>query len=256
MNYETLRFVREGAIARVTLSRPARRNAVDARLVRELGAVCAEISDDATIRVAVLCAEGGVFCTEWDAEVFTEAGSGLFREASDPFGVLARMATPVVAAIDGDCFSAGLEMALAADVRVCSARARFALPETEFSLIPLAGGSQRLPRLVGRGRALSMLLTGEVLDAEAAYRAGLVSRVVAPELLDAEVMALAGRIAARGPIAERYAKEAVHRGLDMTLDQALRYETDLTIILQTTEDRAEGVRSFLEGRRTPKFKGK
>jgi len=139
-------------------------------------------------------------------------------------------------------------------LRVLPEEARFACPETGHGVIPWAGGTQRLPRIVGRGRALEMILTGEAVDAQEALRIGLVSQVLPRGRLLAGAEALAGRIADRGPIAVRYAKEAVSRGLDMTLEQALRYETDLTIILQTTEDRAEGVRAFLE-KRTPRFKG-
>ena len=129
------------------------------------------------------------------------------------------------------------------------------LPETKFGRIPMGGGTQRLARLVDKGKALEMILTGEPIDAGEALRIGLVSAVAPRDKLTAEAEAIVGRIAERGPIAVRYAKEAVNRGLEMTLEQALRYETDLTIILQTTEDRAEGVRAFLEKRR-PEFKGR
>ena len=124
-----------------------------------------------------------------------------------------------------------------------------------MGLLPLAGGTQRLPRLVGRGKALEMILTGEPVTADEALRIGLVSAVVSREHLDGEAAGIAQRIAERGPLAVRYAKEAVSHGLEMPLEQALRFETDLTIILQTTEDRAEGVKAFLE-KRTPDFKGK
>jgi enoyl-CoA hydratase len=119
----------------------------------------------------------------------------------------------------------------------------------------MAGGTQRLARIVGRAAALELVLTAEPIDAQTALRIGLVSQVVPREHLLAEASALAERIAARGPIAVRYAKEAVSQGLDMSLEQALRFETDLTIILQTTEDRAEGVRAFLE-KREPEFHGR
>ena len=133
--------------------------------------------------------------------------------------------------------------------------ARLGWPETALGLVPMGGGTQRLARLVGRGKALEMILTGEPVDAREALRIGLVSAVVPRDRLAAEAEAVAARIAERGPIAVRYAKEAISLGLDMTLEQALRYETDLTVILQTTRDRAEGVRAFLE-KRSPKFEGK
>jgi enoyl-CoA hydratase len=165
------------------------------------------------------------------------------------------MGQPVICALNGDATSAGLELALACDVRLAAQGARFTLPETAQGLIPMAGGTQRLARLVGRAHALRLLLLAEPIDAEEALRIGLVSAVFPPDNLIAEAEALAGRMASRGPIALRYAKEAVRRGLEQPLDQALRFETDLTVILQTTEDRAEGVRAFLE-KREPKFKGR
>ncbi len=161
----------------------------------------------------------------------------------------------MVCAVQGDALSAGLELALACDVRIAAAGARFGFPETGMGVVPMGGGTQRLARLVGRGKALEMILTAEPIDAEAALAAGLVSAVVPGDRLAAEAEAVALRIAERGPIAVRYAKEAISRGLEMTLEQALRYENDLTIILQTTEDRAEGVRAFLE-KRQPEFKGR
>jgi enoyl-CoA hydratase/carnithine racemase len=129
------------------------------------------------------------------------------------------------------------------------------MPEVSQGTLPLAGGSQRLPRVVGRAVAASMLLLGDELDAQAAYRAGLVSRVFPAAVLASEAESLAQRIAAHGPLALRYAKEAVHHGAELSLDQALRYELDLSVILQTTRDRAEGVRAFLE-KRPPKFEGR
>ncbi len=255
MNYEAIRLSVERPVSRIVLARPATGNAADLRLVRELADACERLRDEPDVRVVVLVAEGDDFCRGWSGEMVSE-GLTIERPGTDPFGPLAGLPQPVIAAIQGACVSAGLEIALACDVRIAAEGASFSQPETEHGLIPLAGGSQRLPRAVGRGRALAMLLTGEVLDAQEAQRAGLVMGVVAREALHREVESLAGRVAARGPIALKYAKEAVHRGLDMTLNQALRYENDLTVILQTTEDRAEGVRAFLEGRRPPQFKGK
>jgi enoyl-CoA hydratase/carnithine racemase len=146
-------------------------------------------------------------------------------------------------------------MALACDIRVAADDARFALPEVGMGSLPLAGGSQRLPRIAGRAVAASMLLLGDELDAHAAHHAGIVSRVFPSADLAAEAEALATRIAAHGPLALRYAKEAVYQGSEMTLDQALRHELDLSVILQTTSDRDEGVRAFSE-KRPPRFEGR
>ncbi len=207
------------------------------------------------VSLVLLDADGPDFSLGWDSatrdELQVELKDGSF---ADPFSCLADLACPVLAVVKGRAHGAGLELALAADIRVCSEDASLALPELEDGRLPLAGGSQRLPRIVGRSRAASMLLLAEALDAEAALAAGLVSRVFADAGLSAEATALAHRIASRGPIALRYAKEAVHNGLEMTLEHGLRYELDLSIILQTTSDRAEGVRAFLE-KRPPDFQG-
>jgi enoyl-CoA hydratase len=260
MIYKTLVLERDRSVACLRLHRPERGNLIDSQAIQELDAACRELSDEESVRVVILTGEADVFCRGWDL-------SGLDPEREtpldwarrqgllgDPFGCLAGLTRPVIAAVNGDAVSAGLELALACDVRLAAEEAKFGCPETGHGVIPWAGGTQRLPRIVGRGKALEMILTGEAVDAQEALRIGLVSRVVPRERLLAEAEALAGRIAARGPIAVRYAKEAVSRGVEMTLEQALRYETDLTIILQTTQDRAEGVHAFLE-KRTPEFKG-
>jgi enoyl-CoA hydratase len=252
MNYEALQLQLDLPIARLDLRRPERGNRIDSRLILELADACEMLRDLDDVRVVLLTAQGRDFCLGWEDDVF-ESGGG---PQPDPFGCVAGLPQPVLAVIQGQAISAGLELALACDVRIAGDDARFALPESDAGRLPAAGGTQRLPRLVGRGRALAMLLCGEELDAAAAYRAGLVSKVAPKSDLGAAAEALAASIASRGPIALKYAKEAVHRGLEMTLEQALRYETDLTVILQTTEDRAEGVRAFLEGKRTPRFKGK
>jgi enoyl-CoA hydratase/carnithine racemase len=156
--------------------------------------------------------------------------------------------------VNGPAISGGLELALACDIRIAAPTAAFSLPEVTQGAIPGGGGTQRLPRIVGRAKALDMVLTGRTLDADEALRCGLVTSVADDEDCTAEAISLAGRIAERGPLAVRYAKEAVHRGTEMPLEQALRYETDLTVILQTTNDRAEGVRAFVE-KRKPQFDG-
>jgi enoyl-CoA hydratase len=210
------------------------------------------------VRVAILSGgEASVFSLGWDMSLLAAERVPARRQESlsHAFDCLPQLSRPVICAINGDAISAGLELALACDVRLVCAEVHIALPETSWGLIPMGGGSQRLARIVGRGKALELILTAEAIDAQEAHRIGLVSQVVPGDRLMAEAQALAERIAARGPIAVRYAKEAVSKGLDMTLDQALRFETDLTIILQTTEDRAEGVRAFLD-KRPPRFHGR
>ena len=248
MAYRKLRLESTGPIATITLSRPDIENRVDDAFLRELDGAGAAINDDADVRVAVLTAEGDAFSNGW-------ADDGPSQQPQQAFACLESMGQPAICAINGTAVSAGLELALACDVRIAAESAKFALPETAHGELPMAGGTQRLPRLIGRGEALRLILLGEEIDAPEAHRIGLVSAVVPDDRLQDEAVALAQRMASRGPIALRYAKEAVRRGLEQPLDQALRYETDLTVILQTTEDRAEGVSAFLE-KREPKFKGR
>lgn len=222
--------------------------AFDRRSLDEIDAVCAAIHDEAAVVVALLTAEGAAWSRESALSAQPERGTL-------PFRALELMGQPVIAVIEGEASGGGLELALACDLRVASERATFALPAVSQGAVPSGGATARLPRLIGRARASAMILLGEPLDARDALACGLVNAVTPHGAARAQAERIAGVIASRGPIAVRYAKEAVLRGLDMPLDQALRYETDLTVILQTTADRAEGVRAFLE-KRTPRFEGR
>ena len=222
-----------------------------------LADAAAEIAADTDrIRVAVVRAAGADFCAGWGADALAEP-EGVEGVPALAAGIeaLAAVPQPTLAAIHGRALSAGLELALACDIRIAAADAIFSMPETERGVLPRAGGSQRLPRAIGRAHALRLLLLGEQIDAAEALRIGLVSRVHARDALPGEAAALAGVIASRGPIATRLAKEAVHRGSELSLEQALRYELDLTLLLQTTADRAEGVRAFA-AKRPPHFIGR
>jgi len=243
-----------GPIGHLTLRSEDGANRIDAATIDELSSACTALAEAGDLRAVVLKGTGSAFSLGWSHAALQElvtASAAAVRP--DPFGCVAALPMPVIAAVDGDAVSAGLELALCCDIRVASRRARFALPETEFGLLPLAGGTQRLPRLIGRGRAVAMVLLGETVDAATAYAWGLVNRLTDTDPLQ-EAVQIAELIARRGPVAERFAKEALREGVEIPLERALRYELDLTVLLQTTKDRAEGVRAFTE-KRSPRFLG-
>jgi enoyl-CoA hydratase len=214
-------------------------------------AVCAAveaIAFDESVRVAVVLGGGAAFC------LGVEDG-GEWEERHDWVAAVAALTVPVVAAIGGDAVGEGAELALACDVRIASRAAGFAFPQLAAGRLPRHGATQRLPRIIGRLRAFDLLLSGRRIGAREAERIGLVSHVVAPRGLRAAVRRTVRTLCAKGPIALRLAKEAVLAGADLTLDQGMRLEQDLYVLLQTTDDRSEGIRSFL-AKRPPKFRGR
>jgi enoyl-CoA hydratase len=168
---------------------------------------------------------------------------------------IAKLAIPIIAAMNGYTIGQDLEMALACDIRIASDASHFGMPHVREGLIPWDGGTQRLSRLVGRGKAIEMILTGEIIDAQEAHRIGLVHKVVTNSELMNVGMNMAREIASKGPIALRYAKEAIYKGMDLTLEQGLRLEADLYFLLHTAHDRKEGIKAFQE-KRMPHFKGR
>lgn len=167
---------------------------------------------------------------------------------------VARLKQPVIAAMHGDAVGIGLELGLACDFRIATENARFGLSQIRQNRIPSSGGTQRLPRLVGQGKAIQMILTGELIDAAEACRIGLINRIVKPESLMKAAMELAEEMAGKSPLACSYAKEALYRGSDLSLDQGLTTELDLYLLLFSTSDRTEGITAFKE-KRKPDFKG-
>lgn len=168
---------------------------------------------------------------------------------------ISRLDRPTIAAIGGHAVGQGLELALVCDLRVAARACQFGLPQIKSGFIPRDGGTQRLSRIVGIGKAMEMILTGEMIDAREAYRIGLIHQVVSPGELIKAAMGMAREIASRGPIASRYAKEAILQGTEMTVEQGLRLEADLNFLLHTTRDRTEGIKGFQE-KRTPRFEGR
>ncbi|MCI0548870.1 MAG: enoyl-CoA hydratase-related protein [Candidatus Rokubacteria bacterium] len=260
MSHETVRYEVAEGVATVTLDRPDVHNAMNNAMRRELTEIFGAIRADEAVRVVLVAGAGErAFSAGADIREFTAPQAPTeFRDSRrrlDFRSELERCPQPIVAAIRGHCFGGGLELALACDIRVAADDARLGLTEIDLAIIPGGGGTQRLPRLVGRGKALEMILTGARIPAAEALRIGLVERVVpAGELLD-HARALARTLAEKAPIALRYAKEAVTAGLAMSLGDGLRLEGDLSTFLRATEDRLEGARAFLEKRR-PRWSGR
>ena len=237
-------------IAVITLVRPHAGNRVDERMAAGLAEACADAERDDGVRVVVLTGAGATFCEGTETE--SPAGGDALNRLRAA-GLVASITKPVIAAINGDAIDQGLELALACDLRVASSRARLGLTHITRGLVPWDGGTQRLPRLVGLGRATELVLTGRLIDGAEALHIGLVNKAVAPGEAIERAMSLAGVLAAHGPAAQRYAKEAVLQGQDLTLAQGLRLEADLSFLLHGTADREEGIASFRE-RRPPEYR--
>jgi enoyl-CoA hydratase len=260
MEYETIRYEAADGVATITLHRPEVHNAMNNAMRGELLDVFTRLRMDREVRVAMVAGAGDkAFSAGADIREFVQPLVPTeFREERrrlDFRQEMDRCPQVLLAAIRGYCFGGGLELALACDIRLAADDARLGLTEIDLAIIPGGGGTQRLPRLVGRGTALEMILTGARIPAEEALRVGLVERVVPAADLPTQARALARTLADKAPVALRYAKEAVVKGLELPLADGLRLETDLATLLRTTEDRLEGARAFLEKRR-PRWSGR
>jgi enoyl-CoA hydratase/carnithine racemase len=259
MTYETIVWEVADGVATLTLNRPDVHNAMNERMRAELVACFSALVGNDDVRVVVVTGAGErAFSAGADIREFVAPQVPVrFRETRrrlDFRQFLDRCPQPIVAAIRGYAFGGGLELALACDIRIAGDDARLGLTEVDLAIIPGGGGTQRLPRLVGRGKALEMILTGARIDAREALRIGLVERVVPAAEVKAAALELARTLAAKAPVALRYAKEAVVKGLELPLADGLRLENDLATLLRTTEDRIEGAKAFLE-KRKPRFTG-
>lgn len=263
MVYETIIYEKRGSIACITLNRPRFSHAINARMAEELRDVCTKIGEDEVIKAVIITGAGEeYFSSGSELEGLTRKREGLdagtVAELLNRHRVaqyIAQLECPVIAAINGDALGQGLELTLSCDIRLAVEKATLGLEQVSRGIIPWDGGTQRLARIVGRGKAVEMILLGKPIDAFEAQRVGLVSKVVPSQELMSQARDIAERICSFGPIGVRYAKEAVNKGMDLTLEQGLRLEADLYIITQTTDDRAEGIRAFLE-KRKPRFKGR
>ena len=260
MNFENLTVTHRDAIATVTVDRPEKLNAMTRETLQELEqAFDALASDDAVRAVIVTGAGDKAFVAGADikelAEESATTGHLAAQRGQETFRKIEALGKPVVAAINGFALGGGLELALACHLRVASENAKLGLPEVTLGVIPGYGGSQRLARLVGRGRALELILTGAHIDASEAHRIGLVNRVVPKTELLSETEKLVRKIIANGPLALRHALIAVDQGLDVAQEQGMLLEATLFGILFGTDDLREGMNAFLE-KRPAEFKGK
>ncbi len=246
-----------GPVLVVTLNRSDLKNIINSAIVAQFADIRDKILGDRNIRAIIITGAGDEsFCKGTDLEEFYASEKGL--ELIERFAIssiIDKMDRPTIAAINGNAFGQGLELALACDLRICADHVCLAMDQIVHGEMPWDGGTQRLSRLVGKGKAMEMILTGGSVDGQEAYRIGLVNQVVPREKLAAAAMDMAQEIASKAPIALKYAKEAVNKGMDVTLDQGLRLEADLYFLLQSTRDRVEGIRAFQE-KRTPGFEGK
>jgi enoyl-CoA hydratase len=260
MSYENILVEIRDAVAVVTLNRPKVLNALNAATLKELGAAIGELSANAAVRAILLTGAGEkAFAAGADiqelAEVSAMDGHALALCGQGLFDRIENCGKPVIACINGFALGGGCELALACTLRIASETAKFGQPEVKLGIIPGYGGSQRLPRLVGKGAALKMILTGEMIPALEALRIGLVEEVVAPDQLLTRGEHIARTIAALAPLAVEKCLEAVHAGYDLPLRQALDLEASLFGLCCATEDKAEGTKAFLE-KRAAEWKGR
>jgi len=260
MTYRTILYTRQDNVVYLTLNCPEVGNIIDQQLAWELEAACRRINQDDTVYVVVITGAGDkAFCGGNELEQELLETGGMVKEPLPPrYSVAAPVAAikcPVIVALNGDALGQGLELALAGDIRLAKAGVKLGFPQVGLGLVPADGGTQRLPRVVGRGKALELLLGAGVIDASEAYHIGLVNRVVTGDGLAAQAQAMAVAIAGKGPVSVKYAREAINKGADLTLEQGLHLEANLYFLLQTTVDRKEGIEAFLQ-KRHPQFQGK
>lgn len=250
---------RTGRVALLTINRPDKLNALNEATRRALGAALDFLRDDREIRVVVITGAGeksfvaGADISEFAGRTAHEQRAVMLSKSG--FGAVDEFPKPIIAMVNGFCLGGGCELALMCDLRTASENARFGQPEINLGIIPGAGGTQRLTRLVGEGRAMQMILTGEMIDAQEALRIGLVNAVYPASELRAKTLELAHKIAEKSPIALEMAKTSVKNAARLNLREGLMHEVDLFALCFASEDKEEGVRAFLE-KRKPEFKGR
>jgi enoyl-CoA hydratase len=257
---KTIEYGKEGRIGIITLNRPERMNVIGQEFLNDLDAALKDIEMDDDLGALVITGAGNVFAAGADIKEIRSldgvvSAHKFVARVQHSFNRVEELEKPVIAAVNGLALGGGCELALVCDIRVAAETASFGLPEIKLGVLPGAGGTQRLPRLVGVGRAKELLYSGESIDAQEAFRIGLVNKVVAADSLRETALEMAGRLAARAPVALRLIKSAVNRGINMELQSALAYESRCFEMLFTTRDQKEGMQAFVE-KRKPEFEGR
>jgi len=258
--YQNLKYKFKDGVAIVTVNRPEVLNALNNRTILDLMAVFSKIKIESKVKVAILTGSGEkAFVAGADIKELANYNSISGRDFSvqghQILSFIEDLGKPVIAAINGFALGGGLEVSMACTIRIASENAQFGQPEVGLGLIPGLGGTQRLARLVGKGKAMEILLTGDMITSEEALRIGLINKVVPQKTLISEAEAMAQRIMKNGPMAVKYTMDAVHRGLEMSLSEGIFYEANLFGLVCSTDDMKEGTKAFLE-KREAKFKGK
>ncbi|MDI6753902.1 MAG: enoyl-CoA hydratase-related protein [Thermodesulfobacteriota bacterium] len=259
MSYETIILDRQEGMGCLTINRPKVFNAINNQMIEEMKKAIEEFHQDKVVGAVIITGTGKAFQTGADIEELSQMSPlEILRwnqGVVESFDALEKMRQPVIAAINGYALGGGLELALACTIRIAAESAKMGLPEVKIGILPGAGGTQRLPRLIGKGLAAEMILTGEMIDAKEAYRIGLVNRVVPAEQLMATAEEIGRKILRNAPIAVALAKDAIEVGKNLPLDGAIQYAQKNCIICFSTEDMKEGTAAFLE-KRKPQFKGR
>ncbi len=260
MTFENILVEKKNAIAYVTVNRPKVLNALNMATMEELRAAFTDIKNDSGIRVALLTGSGEkAFIAGADigelAKQDAVAGKEYTHRGQSMLDLMENLGKPVIACINGFALGGGCEIAMACTMRLASENAKLGQPEVKLGIIPGLGGSQRLPRLVGKGIAMQLVLAGEMITAQEAFRIGLVNEVTAPADLIPRAEAIAQKIIANAPLAVQFSMEAVNRGMEMNLAEGLYLEATLFGVSCATEDKQEGTKAFLE-KRSAQFKGR
>jgi enoyl-CoA hydratase/carnithine racemase len=260
MSYENILFETKGAIAYVTVNRPKVLNALNMATMEELRSAFAAIKEDRGVRVAIMTGAGEkAFIAGADIGELAKHDAVSAKEythrGQSVLDLMENLGKPLIACINGFALGGGCEIAMACTMRLASENAKLGQPEVKLGMMPGYGGTQRLPRLVGKGIAMQLVLSGEMISAQEAYRIGLVNEVVAAAELIPRAEAIAQKIVANAPLAVQYAMEAVNKGMEMTLAGGLYLEATLFGVCCATQDKKEGTTAFLE-KRQAQFKGK